>query len=89
MPIGDTSVLVEGETGTYPVCPLSSIGAVSVVQCLNELTIRELDRRGLSHHVLRNMHLKDTRDTYDAWIRDQRTRYARALHNPLAVQPIT
>lgn len=89
MPIGDTSVLVEGETGTYPVCPLSSIGAVSVVQCLNELTIRELDRRGLSHHVLRNMHLKDTRDTYDAWIRDQRTRYARALHNPLAVRPIT
>jgi uncharacterized phosphosugar-binding protein len=87
MPLGDTSVLVEGRTGTYPVCPLSSIGAVSVVQCLNELTIRELDRRGVAHHVLRNMHLKDTRDTYDAWVSDQRCRYARALHNPAAVAP--
>ncbi len=88
MPIGDTSVLVEGQTGTYPVCPLSSIGAVGIVQCLNELTLRELDRRGIAHHVLRNMHLKDTRDTYDLWIRDQRARYARALHNPSAVKPV-
>jgi uncharacterized phosphosugar-binding protein len=87
MPVGDTTVEVAGQAGTYRVCPLSSIGAVGVVQCLNELTVRELDRRGLTHHVLRNMHLKDTRDTYDAWIRDQRERYARALHNPAAVKP--
>ncbi|HYD84720.1 MAG TPA: SIS domain-containing protein, partial [Opitutus sp.] len=89
MPLGDTSVTLEGKTGTYSVCPLSSIGAVSLVQCLNELTIRELDRRGIAHHVLRNMHLNDTRDTYDAWIRDQRTRYARALNNPAATKPAT
>jgi hypothetical protein len=50
--------------------------------------LRELDRRGVAHHVLRNMHLKDTRDTYDLWIRDQRIRYARALHNPAAVTPV-
>lgn len=87
MPVGDTSVLVEGITGQYPVCPLSSIGALAIVQSLNELTIRELDRRGIRHHVLRNMHLQDTRDTYDAWVRDQRARYARALHHPGALPP--
>lgn len=84
MPLGDTTVLVAGTTGDYPVCPLSSIGALSIVQSLNELTIRELDRRGIAHHVLRNMHLRDTRDTYEAWVRDQRARYARALHRPAA-----
>ncbi|MDO8541045.1 MAG: sugar isomerase domain-containing protein [Opitutaceae bacterium] len=82
MPVGDTSVTVAGRTDTYAICPVSSIGALSIVQCLNELTLRELDARGVRHHVLRNMHLKDTRDTYNAWIRDQRARYARALHNP-------
>lgn len=87
MPVGDTAVVVEGRTGTYPVCPLSSVAGVSVVQCLNELTLRELDRRGIEHHVLRNMHLGHTADTYDLWIRDQRARYARALHNPRAVAP--
>lgn len=80
MPVGDTSITVGGRTDTYPVCPLSSIGAISIVQCLNELTIRELDARGAHHPVLRNMHLRDTRDTYDLWIRDQRRRYANALH---------
>lgn len=88
MPVGDTTLTIEGATGTYPVCPLSSVAGIGIVQCLNELTLRELDRRGVAHHVLRNMHLKDTRDTYDLWIRDQRTRYARALHNPAAVQPV-
>jgi uncharacterized phosphosugar-binding protein len=88
MPVGDTTVTVEGSTGTYAICPLSSVGAIAVVQCLNELTLRELDRRGIAHHVLRNMHLKDTRDTYDLWIRDQRSRYARALNNPAAVTPL-
>lgn len=82
MPLGDTTLLVEGATDTYPVCPLSSIGAISVVQCLNELTIRALDARGVRHPVLRNMHLRDTRASYDAWLRDQRRRYARALHQP-------
>lgn len=80
MPLGDTSVTVTGQTGTYPICPLSSVGALSVIQSLNELTLRELDRRGVRHPVLRNMHLGDTRDSYAAWIRDQRRRYARALH---------
>jgi uncharacterized phosphosugar-binding protein len=87
MPIGDTTLLIQGTTGEYPVCPLSSIGALTLVQSLNELTIRELDRRGVAHHVLRNMHLNDTRDTYNAWIRDQRTRYARVLENPNAIVP--
>jgi uncharacterized phosphosugar-binding protein len=82
MPLGDTSVIVSGKTDTYPVCPLSSLGAIAVIQSLNELTLRELDRRGLRHHVLRNMHLGDTHDSYAAWIRDQRRRYARALHRP-------
>lgn len=83
MPYGDLTVTVEGQTGTYQVGPLSSIGALTVVQSLNELTIRELDRRGVRHYVLQNMHLKDTHNTYDAWLRDQRRRYARALDAPL------
>jgi uncharacterized phosphosugar-binding protein len=87
MPVGDTSVQVAGRTGAYALCPVSSVGAVSVIQCLNELTLRELDRRGVAHHVLRNMHLGDTRDSYDAWLRDQRARYARALCRPGAVTP--
>lgn len=81
MPYGDLSITIEGETDTYRVCPLSSIGALTIVQSLNELTIRELDRRGVRHHVLRNMHLKDTQDSYEMWVRDQRQRYARALDN--------
>lgn len=87
MPLGDTSVRVAGRTDTYPICPLSSIGALAVIQSLNELTVRELDGRGVRHHVLRNMHLGDTRDSYAAWIRDQRRRYARALHRPDTPSP--
>ena len=79
MPYGDLSVTVEGATGEYQVCPLSSIGALSVVQSLNELTIRELDRRGVAHPVLRNMHIARTEDNYDTWLRDQRRRYAKAM----------
>ncbi len=88
MPVGDTTIVVEGQTDSYPICPLSSVAGISVVQCLNELTLRELDRRGVKHHVLRNMHLKNTTDTYDLWIRDQRARYARALHHPAPVTPV-
>jgi uncharacterized phosphosugar-binding protein len=80
MPYGDLSVHVTGQTGEYDVCPLSSIGALSVIQSLNELTLRELDRRGIAHQVLRNMHTGSTGVNYDAWLRDQRRRYARALH---------
>jgi hypothetical protein len=29
------------------------------------------------------MHLNDTVDSYELWIRDQRQRYARALHHNL------
>jgi len=89
MPMGDVSVTVDGEHATYAVCPLSSIGAVSVVQSLNELTLCALDRRGITHHVLQNMHLKDTQTTYNDWLRDQRQRYARANHNPQRVEPKT
>ena len=81
MPYGDLSVTIEGQTGTYDVCPLSSIGALTIVQSLNELTIRELDSRGVRHHVLRNMHLDETKDSYELWVRDQRRRYARAINN--------
>lgn len=87
MPLGDTTLIVDGATGTYPICPLSSVGALSVIQCLNELTLRELDRRGIAHHVLRNMHLADTRDTYNDWLRDQRRRFSRALNRPDALPP--
>jgi uncharacterized phosphosugar-binding protein len=81
MPMGDVSTTVIGQTGTYNVCPLSSIGALTIVQSLNELTIRALDRRGVRHHVLANMHLGQTQDNYDAWLGDQRRRYAGTLYN--------
>jgi hypothetical protein len=87
--MGDLSLSIEGITGSYQVCPLSSIGALTVVQSLNELTIRELDARGVAHHVLRNMHLGNTTDNYDAWLRDQRVRYALATNNPGRVEPVT
>lgn len=88
MPMGDVSVTVEGEHETYNLCPLSSIGALTIVQSMNELTIRALDRRGVVHHVLQNMHLANTQETYDAWVRDQRKRYALATHNTNRVDPI-
>lgn len=79
MPMGDLSVEVDGHLARYQVCPLSSVGALTVVQSLNELTVRELDARGYPVHVLGNMHLGDVRENYDGWTRDQRRRYARAL----------
>ena len=87
MPMGDLSTTVEGLHDTYHVCPLSSIGALTLVHCLNELTIRALDRRGVKHQVLRNMHLGGYGVNYDEWLADQRRRYARALHNPEALVP--
>jgi uncharacterized phosphosugar-binding protein len=78
MPIGDVTT----EVGPYKVCPLSSVGSLGLIQCLNELTIRVLHERGVKHHVLGNMHLADTQANYDAWLLDQRKRYARATFNP-------
>jgi hypothetical protein len=69
------------------VCPLSNIGALTLVHSLNELTIRELDSRGIRHHVLQNMHLKQTQVNYDEWLADQRRRYARTLSNPNRLAP--
>lgn len=80
MPNGDLSTTIEGQTGRYRVCPLSSLGAIAVSQCLNELTARELDRRGVAPVILQNMHLNQTQVNYEEWVRDQRRRYARALH---------
>lgn len=88
MPMGDLSTTVEGKTGKYVVCPLSSIGSLTLVQSLNELTLRELDRRGYKHIVLQNMHLGGYGVNYDEWLADQRWRYSKALHNPNAVKPV-
>lgn len=88
MPMGDVSITVEGIQGSYHVCPLSSIGALTIVHSLNELTIRELAARGYKHHVLQNMHLGQTQVNYDDWLSDQRHRYARALSNPDRLTPI-
>ena len=88
MPMGDLSINVKGKTGEYQIAPLSSIGAFSVTHCLNELTLRELDRRGIAPVVLQNMHLGKTQVNYDEWVRDQRQRYAKAIHNPEAVRPV-
>jgi uncharacterized phosphosugar-binding protein len=87
MPMGDLSTNVEGQTGKYVVCPLSSIGSLTLVQSLNELTLKELDRRGYKHFVLQNMHLGGYGVNYDEWLGDQRRRYAKAMHNPNAVKP--
>ncbi|MDR3738569.1 MAG: sugar isomerase domain-containing protein [Terracidiphilus sp.] len=87
MPLGDLSTPIEGQTGKYVVCPLSSIGALTIVQSLNELTLRELDRRGYKHLVLQNMHLGGYGVNYGEWLADQRRRYALALHRSDAVSP--
>jgi uncharacterized phosphosugar-binding protein len=87
MPMGDLSTKVEGQTGSYVVCPLSSIGSLTLVQSLNELTLRELDRRGYKHIVLQNMHLGGYGVNYDEWLADQRRRYSKAMHNPDCVPP--
>jgi hypothetical protein len=85
--MGDVSITIEGNA-TYRVCPLSNIGALTLVHSLNELTIQELDSRGIKHHVLQNMHLGQTQVNYDDWLSDQRGRYARALSNPNRLTPI-
>lgn len=82
MPAGDVSTSVEGSEHAYKVCPLSSIGALTVVHSLNELTLRELVQRGHKHFVLQNMHVGQTQVNYDDWLADQRKRYAKALSNP-------
>ena len=87
MPMGDVSITIEGSE-TYHVCPLSNIGALTLVHSLNELTIQELDARGIKHHVLQNMHLQRTQENYDDWLSDQRRRYARALSNPDRLAPV-
>ena len=79
MPMGDVSVHLDGKTGTYDICPVSTLGAVTLVQSLNELTLRILDERGYTHRVVQNMHLADTQDSLDRWIRDNRERYSRTL----------
>jgi len=66
MPMGDLSLTLEGNGEAYAVCPLSSIGALTIVQSLNELTLRELLARGVEHPVLRNMHLAGHGPNYDA-----------------------
>jgi uncharacterized phosphosugar-binding protein len=87
MPMGDVSITIEGNQN-YRVCPLSNIGALTLVHSLNELTTQELDSRGIKHHVLQNMHLGQTQVNYDEWLADQRRRYARALSNPNRLEPV-
>ena len=87
MPMGDVSVTVEGQTDIYRICPLSSIGALTLVHSLNELTLQSLDARNVKHHVLQNMHLGQTTVNYDSWLADQRKRFARALSNPQRLEP--
>ncbi|MCC7474375.1 MAG: SIS domain-containing protein, partial [Pirellulales bacterium] len=87
MPFGDLSIAFEGQTGKYAICPLSSIGALALVQSLNELTLRALDRRGHKPVVLQNMHLEGYGVNYDEWLADQRRRYSRATYNEHRVKP--
>jgi len=87
MPLGDLAITVEGQHDRYEVCPLSSLGALTLVHCLNELTIQALDARGVKHPVLRNMHLGGYGVNYDAWLADQRRRYAGVLYHPEALVP--
>lgn len=88
MPVGDLSIEVQAPHHTYKICPLSSIGALTVVQSLNELTLQALAEKGIDHFVLQNMHLNDTEVNYDSWLRDQRKRYVKATHNDQAVVPV-
>jgi uncharacterized phosphosugar-binding protein len=87
MPMGDVSLQIEGKMGNYSICPLSSLGALTLIHSLNELTLRSLDARGYRHCVLQNMHLGQTQANYDEWLRDQRGRYARTLANPDRLTP--
>lgn len=87
MPMGDLTTHIEGQTGSYVVCPLSTVASITLIQSLNELTVRELDSRGYRPTVLQNMHLGGYGVNYDEWLGEQRRRYSRALHNPQRVQP--
>lgn len=87
MPMGDVSITVDSGKDTYRVCPLSSIGALTLIHSLNEMTIRVLSERGIQHQVLQNMHLNSTHVNYDGWLSDQRHRYARAFANPARLSP--
>jgi uncharacterized phosphosugar-binding protein len=82
MPMGDVSIAFEGKEQTYKICPLSNIGALTIVHSLNELTIQALDAMGVRHHVLQNMHLAATGVNYDAWLADQRERFAKSMFRP-------
>lgn len=88
MPVGDLSTTFEGKHLTYQVCPLSSIGSLTLVHCLNELTVQAIDARGKTHEVLRNMHLEGYGVNYDEWLEDQRRRYAKVTYDPGALEPI-
>lgn len=87
MPVADLSTEVKNDTHQYKICPLSSIGALTVVQSLNELTLQALTERKVDHFVLQNMHLNDTEANYEGWLRDQRKRYSKATHNEKALKP--
>jgi uncharacterized phosphosugar-binding protein len=87
MPVGDLSIDVDAPNHHYKICPLSSVGALTVVQSLNELTLKTLVERGVEHFVLQNMHINDTEDNYESWLRDQRKRYAKATYNESALMP--
>jgi len=88
MPVGDLSINLECNCGQYKIGPLSSIGALTILQSLNELTLQALDARGIEHFVLKNMHLNNTEVNYDSWLRDQRKRYAKAIQNDDALAPV-
>jgi uncharacterized phosphosugar-binding protein len=88
MPVGDLSTTVEGEQMTYKIGPLSSIGALTLVHSLNELTLQAIDAKGKRHEVLRNMHLEGYGVNYDEWLDDQRRRYAKVTYDENALKPI-
>ena len=75
--------VVGGREQEYKVCPLSSIGALTVAHSLSQLAIRELVRRGHKHLVLQNMHLVQTQVNYEEGLANQRRRDAKALSNLL------
>lgn len=88
MPMGDVTLQMKSDNRIYGVCPLSSIGVLTIVQSLNELTLRELIKRKYPIHNLANMHLKNTQENYDTWLRDQRKRFSLSQNNPDCVTPI-
>ena len=50
--------------------------------------VKELNKRGNRHHMLRNMQITDSTDKYDGWLVDQQKRYALAIYKPNGVLPI-